>query len=372
MTTGYTGRILIVNLTSGKVSEEQLQEGLYRHFIGGVGLGTRLLHEYQPAKVNPLGEQNILGFMPGLLSGTAVPLSARLSVVSKSPLTGGWGDANVGGHIAHELKCAGYDGILVQGISPRPVYLLIYAGRAELRDASHLWGKDTRETEDTLRKEIGDRSLRVACIGPAGEAQSLISAIITEAREGGRAAARSGLGAVMGSKRLKAVAVRGQNRVPVADSARVGELRREFVNANKDAPIFAQLKTGGTAGSTQPQIIGGVTPFKNWSLSGAEAMPSYEPFEDRINKYLLRRHACAGCPVGCKGILKPEETGIGECGRPEYETIAGFGPNCLNSDVGTILKANELCNHHGMDTISASTAIAFAIDCYERGIITKQ
>lgn len=193
MTTAYTGKVLVVDLTLAKVKEEQLKEELYRDFIGGVGLGVRLLYERQPGKVDPLGEENILGFMPGLLGGTAVPGSSRLTVVSKSPLTGGWGDASMGGYIAPEIKQAGYDGILVQGISPRPVYLLLYQGKAELRDAFHLWGRDTIETQEILRKEIGDRRLRVICIGPAGEAQSLISAIMSEGREG-RAAARSGLG----------------------------------------------------------------------------------------------------------------------------------------------------------------------------------
>lgn len=372
MTTGYMGKVLAVDLTLTKVKEEQLEEKLYRDFIGGVGLGVKLLYERQPGKVDPLGEENILGFMPGLLGGTAVPASSRLTVVSKSPLTGGWGDASVGGYTAHELKCAGYDGILVQGISPRPVYLLIYQGKAELRDASHLWGKDTIETEEMLREEIGDRRLRVICIGPAGEAQSLISAIMAEGREG-RAAARSGLGAVMGSKRLKAIAVRGQNVIPVADSTRVGELRRQFVNEVKEtkALFIKALKTGGTAGYTHSFVTAGATPFKNWSLIGPESMPSYEPFDDRINKYVVRRFACAGCPIGCGATLKSEEIG-GEYDRPEYETVAAFGPMCLNNDVATVINANDICNRYGIDTISTGNVIAFAMECYERGIITKQ
>ena len=372
MTTAYTGKVLVVDLTLAKVKEEQLKEELYRDFIGGVGLGVRLLYERQPGKVDPLGEENILGFMPGLLGGTAVPGSSRLTVVSKSPLTGGWGDASVGGYIAPEIKQAGYDGILVQGISPRPVYLLLYQGKAELRDAFHLWGRDTIETQEILRKEIGDRRLRVICIGPAGEAQSLISAIMSEGREG-RAAARSGLGAVMGSKRLKAIAVRGQNVIPVADSAQVSKLRRQFVNGVKETEtlFIKALKTGGTAGYTHPFVTAGATPFKNWSLIGAETMPAYEPFDDRINKYVVRRSACAGCPIGCSATLKSEEIG-GEYDRPEYETVAAFGPMCLNNDVATVINANDICNHYGIDTISTGNVIAFAMECYERGIITKQ
>jgi len=371
MTTGYTGKILVVDLTSVEVREEQIPDKLYRDFIGGAGLGARLLYERQPGKVDPLDKQNILGFMPGLLSGTAVPGSSRTTVVSKSPITGGWGDSNVGGYIASELKRSGYDGILFQGISPNPVYLLIYKSKFELRDASHLWGKDTTQTIEILRKEIGERRLRVMCIGPAGEAQSVISAIMTE---DGRAAARSGLGAVMGSKRLKAIAVMSQNGVSVADSTRVRELRQQFVNAVKktEVPFIKALKTGGTARYVHPFITAGATPFKNWNLIGPEAMASYKPFEDKISKYVARRSACAGCPIGCGATLDLRVVGLGESQRPEYETIAGFGPNCFNNDAVTILKANDICNRSGIDTISASGVIAFAIDCYERAIITKQ
>jgi len=374
---GYTGKILVADLSSGKIREEKLPEKLYREFIGGVGLGVRLLYERQPAKVDPLGEKNILGFIPGLLSGTIAPGTSRLTVVAKSPLTGGWGDSSVGGYIAYEIKRAGYDGILVQGVSARPVYLLLYEGKAELKDASHLWGKNTRETEEALRKEVGDPRLRVACIGPAGEAKSLISAIITETRES-RAAGRSGLGAVMGSKRLKAIAVRGQKEVPVADKARTDELRKQFVDSVKNTKVkfIGSIKSGGTAGITEGCIRGGASPIKNWSLIGLdallEAMPAHEPYEDRMNKYLVQRLACATCPIGCGGILKADELGIGECDRPEYETIAGFGPMLLNNDIASILKANIICNLYGIDTISASAAIAFATECYERGIITKQ
>ena len=371
MKAGYIGKILVVDLTSAEVKEEQLPEKLYREFIGGVGLGARLLYQRQPGKVDPLGPENILGFMPGLLTGTAVPGSSRITVVAKSPITGGWGDANAGGHIASELKRSGYDGVLFQGSSPNPVYLLIHKGKVELRDASHLWGKDATETIKMLCKEVGERRLRVMCIGPTGEAQSPISCIMTE---DGRAAGRSGLGAVMGSKRLKAIAVMGQNEVPVADKAQVSELRRQFVNIIKEteSPFIKALKTGGTAGRVHVFIAGGATPFKNWSLIGPESMPSYQPFEERINKYVVRRSACAGCPIGCGATLDLTEIGLGESNRPEYETIAGFCPNCLNNDAVTIIKANDICNRAGIDTISASSVIAFASECYERGIITKQ
>ena len=368
------GKILVVDLALAKVEEEQLAESLLRDFIGGVGMGARLLYERQPGKVDPLGEQNILGFMPGLLTGTAVPGTSRLTVLSKSPLTGTWGDSNVGGYIASELKRAGYSGILFQGISPHPVYLLIYQGKVELRDASHLWGKDTVETQEMLRKEAGDQRLRVACIGPAGEDQSLLSAIVTDF---GRAAGRSGLGAVMGSKRLKAVAVKGQDAVPVADAERVQQFQRQFIRDVKETKVafISTLRDKGTVEATDTFIVGGATPIKNWSLIGleslSEAMPAYEPYNSRINKYAVRKTGCAGCPIACGAILKLGETG-NEWDRPEYETAAGFGPMCLNNDVLSIIKANEICNRYGIDTISASSSIAFAMECYQRGIITKR
>lgn len=373
MSAGYNGRVLVVDLGSGTVREEPLPSQLYRDFIGGVGLGAKLLYQHQPGKVDPLGQQSILGFMPGLLGGTPVPAASRLTIVSKSPLTGGWGDASVGGYIGYELKRAGYDGILFCGVSPKSVYLLIHHGKAELRDASHLWGKDTIETQDVLRREIGDTRLRVACIGPAGEKLSLISSIIVDKD---RAAARSGLGAVMGSKRLKAVAVRGESAVQVVDPAQVRLLQRQFIRDVRETKVkfIDTLKTMGTVGTTEGFIVGGATPIKNWSLIGldalSEAMPSYQPYESRINRYLVKRTACAGCSIGCGGNVKTEETG--ECPRPEYETVAGFGPMCLNNDMVSIITANGICNRYGVDTISASTTIAFAIECYQRGIITKE
>jgi aldehyde:ferredoxin oxidoreductase len=366
----YTGKILIADLTSRTLKEQVLEDRIYRDFIGGVGLGVRLLYEHLPENMEPLHSQNILGFMPGLLGGTSVPSSSRLTVVGKSPLTGGWGDANVGGYIGYEIKRAGYDGILFFGASVKPVYLLLYQGKAELCNATHLWGKDTIETEDILRAELGDNSLRVACIGQAGEKLSLIASIITEK---GRAAARSGLGAVMGAKRLKAIAVKGHTNVPVADSLRVRELQRKFIDEvkNTDVKFIDTLKTMGTAGSTEGFIVAGATPIQNWTLNGKESIPSdFKPYGEGIAQYLTKRGTCARCPIGCKGTVFTEETG--ECNSPEYETIAAFGPLCLNNDIKSIIRAGDICNRYGIDTISVGNAIAFAIECYQEGIISRK
>ena len=217
MAGGYMGKILCVDLSLKEVKEEALDEKVCRNFIGGYGLGAGILFSRQKGGADSLGPENILGFVTGPLTGTRLPLAGRYTVVSKSPLTGTWGDANAGGYFGPYLKFSGYDAVFFSGISDKPVYLLVNNGKAELRDASHLWGKDSYETETILKTELG-KDVRVACIGQAGEKLSLISAVMND---NGRAAGRSGIGAVMGSKKLKAVAVMGNQRVPVADEVRL-------------------------------------------------------------------------------------------------------------------------------------------------------
>ena len=219
MVNGYMGKILFVNLSTGEMKEETPDEKLYRDYIGGYGLGARILYDRQKGGVDPLGPDNILGLVTGPLTGTPAVTGARYVAVAKSPLTGGWGDANSGGYFGPYLKFAGYDAVFFEGISEKPVYLHIDNGKAELKDAGHLWGKDTYETEDALKAEYG-KDTHVACIGPAGEKVSLISCIITKR---GAAAGRSGLGAVMGSKKLKAVSVTGNMEVTITDKARMEE-----------------------------------------------------------------------------------------------------------------------------------------------------
>ena len=226
MPNGYTGKILFVDLTTGKIKEESPPESLYRDFIGGTGLGIRILYERMKPKADPLGPGNILGFVTGPLTATTTPGSGRYMVVTKSPLTGAWAEANAGGFWGPELKWAGYDGIFISGASRKPVYLLLSGGKAEIKDASHLWGKDTNETDDILQQELGKPQARVACIGPAGEACSLISGIVNEK---GRIAARSGVGAVMGSKKLKAVVVRGDKKqISVAEPEKYKSAREDY------------------------------------------------------------------------------------------------------------------------------------------------
>ena len=373
MTAGVTGKILFVDLTSSSIKEESLPEKVYREFIGGTGLGVRVLYERMKPKVDPLGPDNMLGFLTGLLTGTKAAMTGRFQVVGKSPLTGGWGDASGGGRFGPELKATGYDAIFFTGVSPKPVYLFLHDGKAELKDASHLWGKETYETEEMVRKELGDRLVRVASIGPAGEAKSLLACVMHE----DAAAGRSGLGAVMGAKRLKAIAVRGTKKVSIADSSRFNALRKDALKfAKVTEHVFSiLLRNWGTNSWMSPIMEGGEVPIKNWQLIGPEAFPNHGKLNaDGVTMYQSRKLACADCPVGCHGAAKLEKGPYAISGgyKPEYETLAMLGPNCLNDDIESVIKANDLCNRYGLDTIGVGSVIGFAMECYERGLITKK
>ena len=365
---GYMGKILWVDLAKKELKEEVLDEELCRSYIGGYGLGAKLLFDRQPAGVDPLGPDNILGFLTGPFDGTQALGGSRYVVVAKSPLTGGWGDANSGGQFGPNLKYAGYDAVFFTDISEEPVYLFINSGRAELRSAAHLWGKDTADTEDMLRSELG-KDVEAACIGPAGEKTALIACVMNNK---GRSAARSGLGAVMGSKRLKAIAVKGKLKVPQADEERVKDLRKKYLG-ELTGP-FGLMKDVGTPGLLDILAPAGDTPTKNWAGTSSIDFPDFAqvgvgPVMERQS----RKYACYRCPIGCGGHMKE---GTGEykypagAHKPEYETLGTFGPLCLNKNIESIIMANDICNRYGVDTISAGHCIAFAIECYERGIIS--
>jgi aldehyde:ferredoxin oxidoreductase len=367
---GYNGKVLFIDLSSGSVKEESPSDKTYRDFIGGVGLGARILYERMKPKVDPLGPDNMLGFVVGPLTGNGIH-GARFQTVAKSPLTGGWGDANSGGSFAPELKATGYDGIFFSGISPKPVYLYINDGKAEIRDAHHVWGKDTVATEEIIREELGDSRVKIACVGPAGEFKSLLACI----RHEGSAAGRSGIGAVMGSKRLKALVVRGTNKVPVAEPERLAALRKEYLKSVKetDHPWVHDFKKWGTCGVTSGAIEDGDSPIKNWAIYGPEVFPTYEQLSgDAVIKYVVKKHACLGCPMGCKGWVKVNAYGGYAGSKLEYETVTMMGSNCLVDNIEAVGKANDICNRLGLDTIGTGSVIAFAMECYEHGIITKE
>ncbi|MFC1533846.1 aldehyde ferredoxin oxidoreductase family protein [Thermodesulfobacteriota bacterium] len=377
MIKGYMGKMLFVNLSNGEIKVEEPQESLYRDYIGGCGIGARILYDRQKPGADPVGSENIFGLVTGPLTGTATITGTRFTVVCKSPLTGGWGDANSGGIFGPTLKFAGFDAVFFTGMSEKPVYLFINNGKAELRDAAHLRGKDTYETESMLKDELG-KGTEVICIGPSGESQSLISCIITEK---GAAAGRSGVGAVMGSKNLKAVAAKGDMKVPVADTERLNKVRKEHVEVlrtpgPRGTSMLESFHTYGTSSLTARSAHSGDTPVKNWGGVGVVDFPDVSGLTgDAAIGNLDKRYGCWRCPIGCQASLKE---GTGEykypagVRRPEYETQASFGTMCLNNNTESIALANHICNSYGLDTISAGCVIAFAIECYENGTITKE
>jgi aldehyde:ferredoxin oxidoreductase len=374
--TCYTGKILNVDLNKGTISEEVLPEKFYHDFIGGNGLGARILYQRIEPKTDPLGPGNILGFVTGPLTGLNIPGSGRYTVVAKSPLTGAWGEANSGGFWGTELKWAGFDAVFITGISSKPVYLLISEGKAELKDASHIWGKNTDETEQLLLQELNDSKMRVACIGPAGEKLSLMAGIVNEK---GRIAARSGLGAVMGSKKLKAIAVssgKAHAKIEAADASKLKSAREDFAARVKASKFHQHLSSGGTGGGLSFLVSIGDSPTKNWSSTGKDSMPTANKLDSaNMDKYKLESYGCQACPIRCGALIKVQEGNFqttGELHRPEYESVAAFGSLCLNDNIESVIKANELCNLYGIDTIGVGGAVAFAIECFENGLITKR
>jgi aldehyde:ferredoxin oxidoreductase len=377
MAGGYMGKLLFVDLTKKSIEERPLPEKLARDFIGGYGIGARVLYDMMKPGADPLGPENVVGFVTSPLNGTGALYGGRYMVVCKSPVTGGWNDANSGGFFGPELKKAGFDAVFVSGASAKPVYLFIKDGKAELRDALKLWGKGCTATEEALFQETGEKKLRAAIIGPAGERRSLMAAIIND---GHRAAARGGCGAVMGSKNLKAVVVRGTKSVSVADPARLKEVNAGILDYMKNGPTAELLKAFGTYGTgvtVEGSGLCGDTPIKNWGGAGGVDM-SEEEFT-RIStfsldeKYKMKKYACANCPLGCGAHYNVVDGTwpVGETGRPEYETLAAFGGMTLNSNAESIIKCNDICNRYGLDTISVGATIAWAIECYENGIFTK-
>ena len=377
MKSAYVGKLLFVDLTRGTVEEKVLSEELAKDFIGGYGIGARILYDMMKPGAHPLGPDNVLGFTSGLLNGTGALFGGRYMVVCKSPVTGGWNDANSGGFFGTELKKSGFDAVFVSGASDKPVYLFIKDGKAEIKDASALWGKDSVETLEALIQETGESKLRAALIGPAGEKQSLMACVINDKH---RAAGRGGCGAVMGSKKLKAIAVRGTGKIPVAHPETIKEINAEIVDFMKNGPT-AEMVGGfgafGTGGMTGGSALSGDAPVKNWDGAGIVDMgtesaeklstPSFDA------KYNTKKYACANCPLGCGAHYRVSggKWPVRETDRPEYETLAAFGTMTLNDDVESIIKCNDICNKYGLDTISVGATIGWAMECYENGIFTR-
>jgi aldehyde:ferredoxin oxidoreductase len=367
---GYTGKLGSVNLSSTVRSLRDLDEDSARKFLGGSGLGAQLLSSMN-WKLDPLDPECRLVFAAGSLTGTPVPLCSRFSVCAKSPLTGVWGEAHASGFWGPELKAAGLDGIIIEGKAERPVYLLVNNEKITIKDARFLWGMDAFETEEAIKNELNDVNVRVVSIGQAGEKGSRLAAIINDY---GRAAARCGLGAVMGSKNLKAIAVRGTKEIPVAQLKKLKNLSKELTKLARESTAGKYLKDFGTAGGMDPFHEFGDVPIKNWKQGLWEEGCHKVSGQVMKETILKSRYACKRCPIGCGRIIdvkKGNYNGLAGKG-PEYETAAAFGPLCLIDNLEAVAKANDLCNRYGLDTISTGAVIAFAMECYEEGLLTSK
>jgi aldehyde:ferredoxin oxidoreductase len=364
------GKLIRAKLSEGKVDIEDLNMDDARAFIGGAGLGTKIMYDEVPPSADPLGPENKILFLSGPVTATKFPTSGRYEVCTKSPLTNIWADASSAGYWAADFKKTGFDGVIVEGSSPKPVYLWISDDKVELRDASKLWGMDSYATQDAIKEELGDKKICVLCIGQAGEKKVLISAVMNDE---GRAAGRAGVGAVMGSKNLKAIAVRGKKRVKVAAPDVVGEMAKKFHNELATNPLLEPMRTLGTASSMDTAWITGDIPVQNWRKGlwkeGCVAIGG-----KKMADTILRPHKpCYNCPIGCSRWVKIEEGPFKMEGPgPEYETLGTFGSMLLNDNLESICHLNELCNAYGIDTISAGCAVAFAMEAYENGVITKE
>ncbi|MGC8873440.1 MAG: aldehyde ferredoxin oxidoreductase family protein [Chloroflexia bacterium] len=363
---GYAGTILRVNLTTGEIRKEPLDEKVARDFLGGRGFGIYTLWTEVPKGADPLGPENKLIASTGPLSGLLVPGAGKMDWACKSPLTGGYAGASVGGHLTAELKYAGYDAIIFEGISPKPVYLFIDDDRVELRDASDLWGKGSITTEEILKKRLGE-DFQIATIGPGGE--NLVKyACITH--DFGRQAGRGGVGAVMGAKKLKAVAVRGSKAIPVADPERFWELARAMFRACKEAEGLGPWQRYGTTIVTSWCDEVGALPTRNFQQGSFEHGPNLygQVMRERI---VITDKGCFACPSPCGKYSYTKKHGVFVEG-PEYETIALVGSNCALGDIEDVAYGNYLCDELGIDSISAGNAVAFAMECYERGLLTQE
>ena len=419
------GKILNIRLTTGEIEPEEIPEKMYRDFLGGYGLGARLIFDRIPKGADALGPDNVLGFFPGLLTGTPL-FGIRYQVVTKSPKNNGWGDANCGGDFGPFLKHAGWDGLMFYGKAEKPVYIVIDDDKIEIKDAADLWGLLAIDVEDKLKERHGKKT-SVACIGPAGEHLSLMAGICNER---GRLAARSGVGAVMGSKNVKAIVCIASRKILAGDSKEVRMMVRNSLD-NFVKPLASFFRNYGTTGITAGSAMSGDSPVKNWSGVGTADFPdAIKLAGDNFNAKMDKKYACWHCPLACgaeshawdaqeskageriakraeeRSTLQAELPDADEARtkeiegavanldrldasdgaikddprfpyphhthRAEYEAAASFGTMNLMSDINALQYANHLCNQFGLDVISAGATVSLAFECYEKGIITKE
>jgi aldehyde:ferredoxin oxidoreductase len=365
---GYSGKVLRINLSEKTYKEEPLPFEYARDFIGGAGFGIKYLFDELKAGIDPLGVENKLIYALGPFTGSPVPCSSRFTITSKSPATGAVGMALSGGHFPVEMRRTGYDVIIIEGKAEKPTYLFITPGKVRFRDAGRVWGLLTSDTQQVIKEELKDHNIRVSCIGPAGENQSKMAGIFNELR----AAGRKGIGAVMGAKNLKAVAVRGEVAVPIASEEKFAAAKKALNQAMVASPglfpVFAKVGTGCALPATGHF---GIFSAKNWTATG-EFVPLDAIGLEAQATQKLGNARCANCSVGCTQVLRAKKgcyAGIVTEG-PEFETYYSFGGQLVNDNLDSIIAADRLADELGLDSISAGVAVGFAMELFERGILT--
>lgn len=364
---GYMGKILRVDLSAGEMRDEPLNEEYARAFVGGSGLAARIIYDMIDGDTDPLGPENPLVFMTGPLVGTAMPSAGRCSVCALSPLTSIWGEANTGGFFGPELRFAGYDGVVITGQAKKPVWLSIVNGRAELHDAADLWGSDSYAVQEQVRQAMGEPKARVACIGAGGENLVKMASVMNDR---GRAAGRTGMGAVMGSKKLKAIGVRGSANVPLADSDRLKTVVRDIIADLDEAILPTALRLAGTAGTMDALLMYGDVPIRYYQQGEWDNADNLSGIL-MTEQYLNKRYACYRCPIGCGRETRAPSYGLEKVDGPEYETLISLGSLAMVDDLEAVIYSGHLCNLHGLDTISTGCTIALACEMFERGILSK-
>jgi len=367
---GYHGKILKVNLTDLSYLVEEKDEYFYRTFLGGSALAAYYLLTEMDSGVDPLGPNNVLVFAVSVITGAPVPGTSRFTVAAKSPLSGSFGEAEAGGFWGVEFKKTGFDALVIKGKAPKPVWLWIHDGQVEFKDASDIWGQDTGYTQEKIRAALNDNNVRVAGIGQGGENLVRYASVVNELKHTN---GRSGMGAVMGSKNLKAVAVRGNVALSFKDRDKLRDLSNYYVQNLKTHPIQSLLSEGGTIGwDVEDLDANGILPTKNFRGGSFDQMESIT-FTRISETVLVDRGGCWGCPIHCKLVCGGGKFNIDKrFGGPEYETTGAFGSNICVGDIEVVAKAHELCNRYSLDTISTGMSIAFAMDCYENDLLTSE
>ena len=368
---GFEGKTLEIDLSSGKISKGTLDKNILRKFIGGSGLGAKLIFDRVDPHVDPLSPKNPFFLLTGPLSGNTLPGGARFAACGKSPLTNVFGEASSGGDFASELRSAGWDEIILTGASNKPVYILIQDDKVEIKDASDLWGKGNFEVHDLLKERHGGRKPKVVAIGQGGEKLVRFAAVCNGKKD---FAARCGMGALMGSKKVKAIVAIGSGKIPLAEPEKFAERRKIVIQKAKDNIITMVLGMSGTVAAVEVSMITGDIPGKNWTIVGNQGAGKIGGAVVNSPAFLGGTESCHGCVVGCKRVMDIKEgpfKGLAGPG-PEYEGVGAVGSNLLIEDMGAVIKINQMCNDYGMDVISCGGTIAWAMECFEKGILTAK